>query len=47
MAQLDIAHLTTDYGLKKKLDDPTWAKVTPRVYQATKYIPRAKKKKTK
>ena len=44
---LDLANFTTDFGLKKRLDDPTWEKVTPRVYQATKYIPREKKKKPK
>ena len=42
---LDLANLTTDFGLKKRLDDPAWEKVTPRVYQSKKYIPHAKKKK--
>ena len=44
---LDLANLTTDYGLKKKTDNPTWEKVMPKPYPTKKYIPAAKKKKPK
>ena len=43
----DIANLTTDFGLKKRLDDPTWEKVTPTTYDTKEHIKRAKKKRPK
>ena len=43
---LDLANLTTDFGLKKRIEDPTWEKVVPKTYQSKKYIPHSKKKKS-
>ena len=42
---LDIANLTTDFGLKKRVDNPAWERVSPRAYPTNKHIPRQKKKK--
>ena len=44
---LDLQNLTTDFGLKKKTDNPIWEKVTPKPYPSKKFIPAAKKKKLK
>ena len=41
---LDLVNLTTDFGLKKKTDNPTWEKVQPKNYLTKKYIPPVKRK---
>ena len=42
---LDLANFTTDFGLKKRVDDPKWKNPNPITHNTKKYIPKAKIKK--